>query len=96
MQRDDFLRRHREGPMIRMPNAWDAGSARIMAHAGAEAIGTTSAGIVYTMGRPDYEGALRRDECLRAVENICNAVDIPVKPAPTIQTSADWSPRSVG
>ncbi len=78
MQRDDFLRRHREGPMIRMPNAWDAGSARIMAHAGADAIGTTSAGIVYTKARPDYEGDLSRDECLRAVEDICNAVDIPV------------------
>ena len=78
MNKNDFLNRHAEGPMIRMPNAWDAGSARIMAHAGAEAIGTTSAGIVYTKGRPDYEGDLSRDECLRAVENICDAVDIPV------------------
>jgi len=78
MHRDDFLKRHHEGPMIRMPNAWDAGSARIMEHAGADAIGTTSAGIVYTMGRPDYEGMLSRDECLRAVEDMCNAVSIPV------------------
>lgn len=78
MHRDDFLKRHAEGPMIRMPNAWDAGSARIMEHAGAEAIGTTSAGIVYTMGRPDYEGALNRDECLSVLEAICSAVDIPV------------------
>lgn len=78
MTKDDFLKRHSDGPMIRMPNAWDAGSARIMEHAGAEAIATTSAGIVYTMARPDYEGDLSRDECLRAVENICSAVDIPV------------------
>lgn len=78
MNKNDFLRRHLEGPMIRMPNAWDVGSARIMEHAGAEAIGTTSAGIVYTMGRPDYEGDLSRDECLRAVENMCDAVNIPV------------------
>lgn len=78
MHKNDFLKRHTDGPMIRMPNAWDAGSARIMEAAGAEAIGTTSAGIVYTMARPDYEGDLSRDECLRAVEAICNAVDIPV------------------
>jgi len=78
MRKNDFAKRHVEGPMIRMPNAWDAGSARIMEHAGANAIGTTSAGIVYTMARPDYEGDLSRDECLRAVETICNAVDIPV------------------
>lgn len=78
MQRDQFLRRHQEGPMIRMPNAWDAGSARLMETAGAETIGTTSAGIVYTMGRPDYEGDLSRDECLRAVEEICASVSIPV------------------
>ncbi|MBO6949010.1 MAG: isocitrate lyase/phosphoenolpyruvate mutase family protein [Rhodospirillales bacterium] len=78
MNKNDFLRRHQEGPMIRMPNAWDAGSARIMEQSGAEAIGTTSAGIVYTMARPDYVGDLSRDECLRAVETICDAVDIPV------------------
>ncbi|MGJ3259730.1 MAG: isocitrate lyase/PEP mutase family protein [Rhodospirillales bacterium] len=78
MRKNDFLRRHTDGPMIRMPNAWDAGSARIMEATGAEAIGTTSAGIVYTMARPDYEGDLSRDECLRAVEAICAAVDIPV------------------
>lgn len=78
MTRDDFLKRHSQGPMIRMPNAWDAGSARIMEHAGAEAIATTSAGIVYTMGRPDYEGALSRDECLRAVEAMCGAISVPL------------------
>ncbi len=78
MNRDQFLIRHHQGPMIRMPNAWDAGSAKIMQDAGADAIGTTSAGIVYTMGRPDYEGALSRDETLYAVQNITNAVDIPV------------------
>jgi len=78
MKRDDFLRRHNEGPMIRMPNAWDKGTAKIMEDAGAEALGTTSAGILYAQGLPDYEGALTRDECLRYAEDICNAVDIPI------------------
>lgn len=78
MSDKSFLQHHREGPMIRMPNAWDVGSAKVMAAAGAHALGTTSAGIVYTMGLPDYIGALSRDDCLRAVEAIAGAVDIPV------------------
>lgn len=74
----NFLERHTHGPMIRMPNAWNPGTARIMQEAGADAIGTTSAGIVYAAGLPDYEGALTWDECLRATEDMCAAVDIPV------------------
>ena len=64
--------------MIRMPNAWDPGSAKIMQAAGAEAFGTTSAGIVYTQGLPDYEGALSRDECLRVVQEMTDAVTVPI------------------
>jgi len=30
MQRNEFLERHHNGPMIRMPDAWDPGSAKIM------------------------------------------------------------------
>lgn len=78
MQRDEFLKRHHEGPMIRMPNAWDKGSAKIMVDAGAEALGTTSAGILYAQGLPDYEGALSRDDCLRYAQDICDAVDVPI------------------
>lgn len=78
MKRDEFLKRHHEGPMIRMPNAWDKGTAKIMEDAGAEALGTTSAGILYAQGLPDYEGALTRDDCLRYAEDICSAVDIPI------------------
>lgn len=78
MKRQDFLKRHHEGPMIRMPNAWDKGSAKIMVDSGAEALGTTSAGILYAQGLPDYEGALSRDDCLRYAEDICAAVDVPV------------------
>lgn len=78
MQRNEFLERHHSGPMIRMPNAWDPGSAKIMQAAGAEALGTTSAGIVYTRGLPDYEGALSRDECLRVVQEMTDAVTVPI------------------
>ncbi|GGK98425.1 isocitrate lyase/PEP mutase family protein [Deinococcus radiotolerans] len=36
-----------------LPNAWDAASARTLEHAGAPAIGTTSAGIAFALGYPD-------------------------------------------
>jgi hypothetical protein len=37
-----------------MPNAWDAGSAILLAHEGFPAIGTTSAGIAFALGKQDY------------------------------------------
>ncbi|GGK27611.1 2-methylisocitrate lyase [Deinococcus malanensis] len=60
-----------------LPNAWDAASARIFEQAGFQAVGTTSAGIAYTRGRRDGQ-TLTRDEMLREVENIVQAVRIPV------------------
>lgn len=61
-----------------MPNAWDAGSARMLASAGFPAIATTSAGIAFSLGLPDYEGAVTRTEMLDRVREIANAVNLPV------------------
>jgi 2-methylisocitrate lyase-like PEP mutase family enzyme len=36
-----------------MPNAWDIGSAQILLAAGFQSIGTTSAGVAFSLGRPD-------------------------------------------
>ena len=48
-----FARSHIDAGIIVLPNAWDAGSAIMMAEAGFRAIATTSAGIAFTMGLPD-------------------------------------------
>lgn len=61
-----------------MPNAWNAGSACMLESAGFPAIGTTSAGIAFCMGLPDYEGVLSRDDALEETTRISNAVKIPV------------------
>ena len=54
---------HRPGDPFVLMNAWDAGTARLLAALGAEAIGTTSAGFAFTRGLPD--GArITRDEAL--------------------------------
>ena len=61
-----------------MPNAWDAGSAKMLAAAGFAAIATTSAGIAFALGRPDSEAAVNRNEMLSAIQQIAQAVDLPV------------------
>jgi 2-methylisocitrate lyase-like PEP mutase family enzyme len=66
-----------------MPNAWDAGTAIMLAEAGFDAIATTSAGIAFSLGKADHtipEGAARvsRSQMLDRIRQITAAVDIPV------------------
>lgn len=60
-----------------LPNAWDAGSARILEQIGFPAIATTSAGIAWSCGVPDGE-AVDRDTMLEHVARIVAAVGVPV------------------
>ncbi len=60
-----------------LPNAWDAGSARILEHVGFPAIATTSAGIAWSCGVPDG-GTLDLDTVLDHVGRIVAAVGVPV------------------
>ena len=78
-----FLELHRANRGFVMPNAWDPGSAVLLAAEGFEAIGTTSAGIAFSLGRPDYNVrdsrlAVGREEMLEVVGKIAAAVSIPV------------------
>jgi 2-methylisocitrate lyase-like PEP mutase family enzyme len=65
------------GPGFVLPNAWDAGSARILEQVGFPAIATTSAGVAWSCGVPDG-GALDRDTMLEHVARIVAAVGVPV------------------
>jgi 2-methylisocitrate lyase-like PEP mutase family enzyme len=65
------------GPGFVLPNAWDAGSARILDQVGFPAIATTSAGIAWSFGVPDGE-ALDCDRMLEHVARIVAAVGVPV------------------
>ena len=65
------------GPGFVIPNAWDAGSARILEWVGFPAIATTSAGIAWSCGVPDG-GALDRDTMLERVGRVVAAVGVPV------------------
>jgi 2-methylisocitrate lyase-like PEP mutase family enzyme len=61
-----------------IPNPWDAGTARILAALGFEALATTSAGLAFSLGRRDAEGAISRDETLANARTIVEATDLPV------------------
>jgi 2-methylisocitrate lyase-like PEP mutase family enzyme len=68
---------HRPGDPFVLANAWDAGSARMLAALGAQAIGTTSAGFAFTLGLPD--GArITRDQALAHAEALVAATSLPV------------------
>jgi 2-methylisocitrate lyase-like PEP mutase family enzyme len=65
------------GPGFVLPNAWDAGSARVLEQVGFPAIATTSAGIAWACGVPDG-GAIDRDSMLGHIGRIVDAVGVPV------------------
>jgi 2-methylisocitrate lyase-like PEP mutase family enzyme len=61
-----------------IPNPWDAGTARLLASLGFEALATTSLGLANTLGRADGTGAVSRDEVLANCRAIADATDLPV------------------
>ncbi|MES2821170.1 MAG: isocitrate lyase/phosphoenolpyruvate mutase family protein [Pseudomonadota bacterium] len=61
-----------------IPNPWDAGSAKLLASMGFQALATTSAGLAFSLGRPDAEGALSRADILENARAIVNATPLPV------------------
>ena len=71
-----FLALHRQGPILLMPNPWDAGSARLLAWLGFEALATTSSGSAATLGQLD--GSVTRDQALAHATAVAGAVDVPV------------------
>lgn len=71
-----FHELHQSGTFI-MPNAWDAGSARMLAAAGFSAMGTTSAGIAFAAGLPDHQ-RMDRNRMLAQIAEIVSSVDLPV------------------
>ncbi|TAU88597.1 isocitrate lyase/PEP mutase family protein [Rhizobium leguminosarum] len=61
-----------------IPNPWDAGSARLLASLGFEALATTSAGYAFSKGKLDSFASLGRDEVLKNAAEIVGAADLPV------------------
>lgn len=73
--RDRFAELHESGTFV-MPNAWDVGSARLLADIGFDAVATTSSGFAATKGRLDQTVTLA--ELVGHVADLTSAVDVPV------------------
>ncbi|WP_137804703.1 oxaloacetate decarboxylase [Pseudomonas sp. G(2018)] len=71
-----FKALHERDGVFVIPNPWDAGSAKMLASLGFEALATTSAGYAFSQGRPD--GGLTLDDTLANVRAIVAASDLPV------------------
>jgi 2-methylisocitrate lyase-like PEP mutase family enzyme len=72
---DRFRALHADGLFV-LPNPWDAGSAKLLASYGFEALATTSAGFALTLGRLDMHVA--RDELVAHVEQLAAATPLPL------------------
>lgn len=73
-----FKALHKRTGIFVIPNPWDAGSAKMLTALGFEALATTSAGLAFSLGKPDGEGAVSRDETLRNIREIVTATHLPV------------------
>lgn len=71
-----FIALHERDGAFVIPNPWDAGSARVLAGLGFEALATTSSGYAFTLGRAD--GAVSRDELLAHIRDLVEATSLPV------------------
>ncbi len=70
-----FRQLHQSGCFV-IPNPWDLGSARVLAHLGFRALATTSAGFAWSIGRPD--NGVTVDDVLGHLRAIAQAVHVPV------------------
>lgn len=70
-----FRSLHESGCFV-MPNPWDVGSARALAHLGFPALATTSSGFAWTLGRADTTAPL--DDVLEHLRKVAGSVAVPV------------------
>jgi 2-methylisocitrate lyase-like PEP mutase family enzyme len=68
---------HVPGRPLVLPNAWDAGTARLVAEAGYPVVATSSAAVAESLGYTDNQGAPAA-EMFAATARIVRAVDVPV------------------
>lgn len=77
MSTQEFRKLH-DGPgILILPNAWDAGSARLIESLGAPAIATTSAGVAWSRGYSDGD-ALPVEQLISVTREIARVVQVPL------------------
>jgi len=71
-----FRELHERSGAFIIPNPWDIGTARLLAHLGFESLATTSAGYAFSIGQRD--NTIDRDKMMMHVAEIVSATDLPV------------------
>ena len=71
-----FRALHERDSAFIIPNPWDIGTARLLAHLGFEALATTSAGYAFSVGQRD--NTIGRDQMMAHVAEIVSATELPV------------------
>jgi 2-methylisocitrate lyase-like PEP mutase family enzyme len=69
---------HHRPQLLVLPNPWDAGSARILEHLGFPALASTSAGLAFSLGRVDGDGAVTADETFAHIRSLLAATRVPI------------------
>lgn len=78
-RRGGLFRELHAGPgILVLPNPWDVGTARLFANIGFHALATTSAGLAFSLGRRDGDGAVSSEETFAHVRSIVAATPLPV------------------
>jgi 2-methylisocitrate lyase-like PEP mutase family enzyme len=72
---EEFRALHEGEPFV-IPNPWDAGSAKVLAHLGFKALATTSGGVAFTFGKLD--GAVTLDEVVEHTRVLAEATELPI------------------
>ncbi len=73
-----FKAMHERAGLLVLPNPWDAGSAKLLAALGYEALATTSAGLAWMLGKADGAAAVTREESMQNAREIVGATGLPV------------------
>jgi 2-methylisocitrate lyase-like PEP mutase family enzyme len=85
MEPADALRRgtrfrelHQQPTILVLPNPWDAGTARLFERLGFAGLATTSAGLAFSLGRRDGDGAVNADETFAHCAQLLAATSLPI------------------
>ncbi len=73
-----FKALHERPEAFIMPNAWDGASALLLKQAGFLALGSTSLGIAFSLGRHDGRHAVSRGEAITNAALLSQLTDLPV------------------
>jgi 2-methylisocitrate lyase-like PEP mutase family enzyme len=100
MDSTDTLRRgtqframHHQSKILVLPNPWNAGMARMFTNLGFQALATTSAGLAFSLGRRDGDGAVSADETFQHISDLLAASTLPI--SADLENGFGDSPESV-